>query len=61
MLDLDGKLRLHEHCKIAVAQIGAEREPVVVVDDFLENPRALVDYAAGRSAFSSTATREAGV
>jgi hypothetical protein len=52
MLDLDGKLRLHDQCKIAVARIGAEREPVVVVDNFLENPWALVDYAAGHSAFS---------
>jgi hypothetical protein len=52
MLDLDGKLRLHDQCKIAVSRIGAEREPVVVVDDFLENPWALVDYAAAHSAFS---------
>jgi Family of unknown function (DUF6445) len=52
MLDLDGKLRLHDQCRIAVARIGAEREPVVVVDNFLENPWALVDYAAGHSAFS---------
>ena len=52
MLDLDGKLRLHDQCKIAVARIGAEREPVVVVDNFLENPGLLVDYAAGHSAFS---------
>jgi hypothetical protein len=52
MLDLDGKLRLHDQCKIALARIGAEREPVVVVDNFLENPQVLVDYAAEHSAFS---------
>jgi hypothetical protein len=52
MLDLDGKLRPHDRCKIALARIGAEREPLVVVDNFLENPQVLVDYAAEHSAFS---------
>jgi hypothetical protein len=52
MHDLDGKLRLHDQCRIAVARIGAEREPVVVVDNFLENPQVLVDSAADHSAFS---------
>src|SRR5882672_11009086 len=55
MLDLDGKLRLHDRCKIAVARIGSEGEPAVVVDSFLENPRALVDYAAEHSAFDGVA------
>ena len=46
MLDLNGKLRLHEEFKAATVLIGTEREPVVVVDNFLSNPQLLVEYAA---------------
>jgi Family of unknown function (DUF6445) len=46
MLDLNGKLRLHDDFKAATALIGTEREPVVVVDNFLSSPQLLIDYAA---------------
>jgi Family of unknown function (DUF6445) len=55
MPDLDGKLRLHDQCKISVAGIGGQREPVLVVDNFLDDPRPLVDYAAEQSAFGGVA------
>jgi hypothetical protein len=53
MPDLDGKLRLHDRVKLTVTRIGTEHQPVIVVDDFLENPRPLVDYAAGLPAFGA--------
>ena len=52
MLDLSGKLRLHDDFKTATVRIGMEREPVVVVDNFLSSPELLIDYAAD-SAFDA--------
>jgi hypothetical protein len=46
VLDLSGKLRLHDDFKTATVRIGAQREPVLVVDNFLSSPELLVDYAA---------------
>jgi Family of unknown function (DUF6445) len=46
MLDLNGKLRLHDDFKAATVLIGADREPVVVVDNFLSSPQLLIDCAA---------------
>jgi Family of unknown function (DUF6445) len=51
MLDLNGKLRLHEAFKVTTIQIGNEREPVVVVDNFLSTPELLIEYAAAYSNF----------
>jgi hypothetical protein len=53
MLDLNGKLRLHDEFKAATVRIGAEREPVLVVDNFLSNPQLLIDYAAAHSTFDA--------
>jgi uncharacterized protein DUF6445 len=53
MLDLNGKLRLHDEFKTATVQIGAERQPVVIVDNFLSNPQLLIDYAAAHCAFDA--------
>lgn len=51
MLDLSGKLRLHDQFKSAVVAVGAERQPVVVVDNFLSSPQLLIDHAADNSTF----------
>lgn len=53
MLDLNGKLRLHHEFKTAVVPVGAERQPVVVVDNFLSRPQLLIDYAAAHCAFDT--------
>src|ERR1700733_7254281 len=51
MLDLNGKLRLHAEFKAATVCVGAEREPVLVIDNFLSDPEGLVEYCARHSAF----------
>jgi Family of unknown function (DUF6445) len=43
---LDGKLKLGPDCRHEIVRVGAEREPVLVVDDFLAEPQALIDAAA---------------
>ncbi|SRR5579871_266747 len=53
-VDLDGRLRRHERCRAAVVHVGHERSPVLVIDDFLSDPAALVDFAASASEFAST-------
>jgi hypothetical protein len=53
MLDLNGKLRLSDDFKAATVLIGTEREPVVVVDNFLSSPQLLIDYAAAHCAFDA--------
>jgi hypothetical protein len=37
---------------VALERIGAEREPVLVIDEVLNRPEALVDYAAREVAFA---------
>jgi hypothetical protein len=51
MLDLNGKLRLHDEFKAGAVRIGAEREPVLIIDNFLEHPQLLVEIAAEHAAF----------
>jgi hypothetical protein len=51
MVDLNGQLRLHEQCRISTVHIGAEKLPVLIVDNFLGNPSILVEYAAQHCAF----------
>jgi hypothetical protein len=51
--DLDGQLRLHEKFQLATMRLGAESLPVLIVDNFLGNPQALVDYAAANGRFES--------
>jgi Family of unknown function (DUF6445) len=51
MIDLNGKLRLHERCRFNTAYVGNDRLPVVIVDDFLRDPDILIEYAASRCAF----------
>ncbi|HME38053.1 MAG TPA: DUF6445 family protein [Steroidobacteraceae bacterium] len=51
MLDLDGKLRLHDEFTVATRRIGDENEPVAVIDNFLSDPELLIEYAAARCGF----------
>jgi Family of unknown function (DUF6445) len=53
MLDLNGKLRLHDAFKAATVLIGEERQPVVVIDNFLSAPQLLVDDAVAHGAFDA--------
>jgi hypothetical protein len=53
MVDLNGKLRLHDEFRAKTTRVGSEREPVVVVDSFLSSPQLLIDYAAAHSAFDT--------
>src|ERR1700722_18031085 len=48
---LDGQLRLHERMHTAAVRIGGEDLPILIVDNFLENPAVLVDYAALHGGF----------
>jgi hypothetical protein len=50
MLDLNGKLKLHEQCAVTTVRVGAEQQAVIVVDNFLSGPEVLIDYAV-ESAF----------
>jgi hypothetical protein len=53
MIDLNGRLRLHESFCHKTVAVGTERAPVLVVDNFLADPRVLVDYAATGSSFEA--------
>jgi hypothetical protein len=61
MIDLNGRLRLHDRFRSQVVRIGAEQVPVLVVDDFLSEPEALVDYAAAHGGFGPAAASYPGV
>ncbi len=62
MLELDGNLRLHEEFHAGVVHIGNERSPLLVVDNFLRDPKLLVEYAASRARFvDESATKYPGV
>lgn len=44
---------LHESFTARIDLIGLEKEPVIVIDNFLKDPEALVEYAvANRSGFA---------
>jgi hypothetical protein len=53
MLDLNGKLRLHDEFRAATVLIGAGREPVIVADNFLSTPQLLIDYATACRSFDA--------
>jgi Family of unknown function (DUF6445) len=53
VIDLNGKLRLHDDFRATTLRVGAEHESVVVVDNFLSSPQLLIDYAATHSAFDA--------
>jgi hypothetical protein len=39
-------IRPHSRLKVSISQVGAERAPVIVVDNFITNPEELVEDAA---------------
>jgi len=51
LVDLQGKLSLHRDLASNVMAVGQDRAPVIVVDNFLSNPAALIDYAVAQAAF----------
>jgi Family of unknown function (DUF6445) len=51
MIDLNGRLRVHQLFRHEIAHVGSERAPVLVVDNFLADPQVLIDYAASDGAF----------
>jgi hypothetical protein len=53
VIDLNGKLRLHDEFRFTTVRIGGEREPVLVVDNFLGDAQVLVQYAVAHAAFGS--------
>jgi len=53
MVDLNGKLRLHELCRHSVVRLGAEAMPVIVVDNLFSDPESLIEYAAAHSVFEA--------
>jgi len=53
LVDLNGQFRLHEGFQSAVARVGGEELPVLVVDNFLSNSKILIEYAAVRCTFES--------
>jgi hypothetical protein len=55
MVDLNGQFRLHRRFQIAVQNIGADRLPVLIVDNFLSDPDVLIEFAAVHGAFDSEA------
>ena len=46
---------------VQVHHVGTERQPVIVVDDFLRFPQAMVDFAANGSPFGPLTTQYPGV
>ena len=38
-------VRLNPHARIFHHEMGSERQPVLIIDDFLLNPEALIEYA----------------
>jgi hypothetical protein len=53
MIDLNGRLRLHDSFRYRTEHVGNERAPVLIVDNFLADPQVLIDYAATDSAFGT--------
>lgn len=51
MVDLNGRLGLHELFRRQVVHIGQEQSPVIIFDDFLDAPQIMVDYAAAHAVF----------
>ncbi|HEY4972793.1 MAG TPA: DUF6445 family protein [Steroidobacteraceae bacterium] len=51
MIELNGRLRLHESFRHETVRVGTELAPVLVVDNFLSDPQVLIDYAATAGSF----------
>lgn len=55
------QIALHDRIRVERHEIGRERRPVLVVDDFLSEPGALVDYAAEQGLFKPGAASYPGI
>lgn len=53
-------LSLNPRAAAALTHIGAEREPLLRIDDLLRDPQALIDYAASETAFAPAYGPEGG-
>jgi len=51
---------LNPQLSVAVGQVGPEREPVLIVEDVLREPQALVEYAAREVTFAPAWTEHGG-
>jgi len=51
--DMAAEFRVNEHRAIRTLHVGGEASPVIVIDDYLTEPRALVDFAASRVRFAA--------
>lgn len=56
MIDLNGRLRLHESLQQRIEYVGCERMPILVIDNFLQEPHLLIDYAAEQGHFTAELT-----
>lgn len=50
-MDLNGKLKLHPDFRHETVRIGNEGAPVLIVDNFLSDPKILIDYVVSQSVF----------
>ncbi len=48
-------LQLNRHARVSVTRTGAEANPVLIVDEVLADPAALVDFAATAAVFDAPA------
>ncbi len=51
--DMTGEFRVSARRAIRTLRVGREASPVIVVDDYLAEPRALVDFAATHTRFGA--------
>lgn len=54
-------IRPHPQIKVSVTQVGAERAPVIVIDNFITNPEELIEDAATAHPFKPFALYYPGV
>src|SRR5580658_3818912 len=43
----------NEHRAVEIVKVGREGHPVLVIDDYLSNPEAMVDFAASAANFAA--------
>lgn len=51
--DMAAEFRVNEHRTVRTLRVGREANPVMIIDDYLTEPRALVDFAASRACFAT--------
>ena len=53
LVDLDGQLRVHPKIRLNAVLIGRERSPALIIDNFLSDPKVLIDHATERCAYEA--------